>query len=84
MIRGFNNDERFLSDMEFLNYFDIPDEELKYKDVKDYVDSIYRKFNAPKGKIHSLQILPHEEKGIKRVCAIYKVEEGIETNKIHN
>jgi hypothetical protein len=70
--------------MEFLNYFDIPDEELEYRDVKDYVNSIYRKLNAPKGKIHSLQILPHEEKGIKRVCAIYKVEEDIELVKISN
>ena len=84
MIHVFNNDERFLSDMEFLNYFDIPDEELKYRDIKDYVNSIYRKFGAPKGKIYSLQILPHEEKGMKRVCAIYKIEEEIELTKTHN
>ena len=70
--------------MEFLNYFDIPEEELKHKDVKDYVYSIYKKLNAPKGKIHSLQLLPHEEKGMKRVCAIYKIEEEIELAKIHN
>ena len=70
--------------MEFLNYFDIPDEELKYRDIKDYVDSIYRKLNAPKGKIYSLQILPHEEKGIKRVCAIYKVDKEVKLTKIHS
>jgi len=70
--------------MEFLNYFDISDEELKYKNVKDYVDSIYKKLNAPKGKIRSIQLLPHEDKGMKRVCAIYKVEEEIKLTKIHN
>ena len=70
--------------MEFLNYFDIPYEELKHRDVKDYVYSIYRRFNAPKGKIHSLKLLPHEEEGISRVCAIYKVEEKIELIENYN
>ncbi|MHA2357178.1 MAG: hypothetical protein ACXABK_00215 [Candidatus Heimdallarchaeaceae archaeon] len=69
--------------MRFLNYFDIPEEELKSKDVKEYVYSIYKELNAPEGRIRSIQFLPHEDKKIRRVCAIYEtIYESIE--KIEN
>ena len=63
--------------MKYLNYFDVPDEELKKKDVSEYLHSIYKKIKVPKGKITSMQILPHEDKGIRRICAIYEVEEKV-------
>ena len=63
--------------MKYLNYFDVPDEELKSQDIKEYLHSIYKKIKVPKGEIKAIQILPHEDKGIKRICAIYEVEEKI-------
>ncbi|MHA1952600.1 MAG: hypothetical protein ACXAAM_05140 [Candidatus Heimdallarchaeaceae archaeon] len=63
--------------MKYLNYFDVPDEELKKKDVREYLQSIYKKIKVPKGEIKTIQILPHEDEGIKRICAIYEVDEKI-------
>ena len=63
--------------MKYLNYFDVPEEELETKDVREYLHSIYKKIRVPRGKITSLQILPHEEKGMRRICAIYEVDEKI-------
>lgn len=63
--------------MKYLNYFDVPDKELKDKDAKEYLNTIYKKINVPRGKITSLQILPHEDEGMKRICAIYEVDEKI-------
>jgi len=63
--------------MKYLNYFDVPDEELKSKDVREYLYSIYRRIKVPEGKIKAIQILPHEDKSMKRICAIYEVEEKI-------
>ncbi|MCK5159219.1 MAG: hypothetical protein KAR08_08680 [Candidatus Heimdallarchaeota archaeon] len=63
--------------MKYLNYFDVPDEELKSKDAKEYLNTIYKKIKAPRGKITSMQILPHEEKGMRRICAIYEVDEKV-------
>ena len=63
--------------MKYLNYFDVTDEELKSQDIKEYIYSIYKKIKVPKGEIKAIQILPHEDKGIKRICAIYEVKEKI-------
>jgi hypothetical protein len=63
--------------MKYLNYFDVPDEELKKKDAKEYINTIYKKIKVPRGKITSMQILPHEDEGMKRICAIYEVDEKI-------
>ena len=63
--------------MKYLNYFDVPDEELKTKDVREYLNTIYKKIKVPKGEITSVQILPHEEEGMRRICAIYEVDEKI-------
>ncbi|NPD89078.1 MAG: hypothetical protein HGN29_10165 [Asgard group archaeon] len=63
--------------MKYLNYFDVPDEELKSQDIKEYLHSIYKKIKVPKGKITSMQVLPHEEEGMRRICAIYEVDEKI-------
>ena len=60
--------------MQFSNYFDIPVEELEDKSMISYLEQLYRRINAPKGKIQAWYILPHEEKGIKRVCVYYKIE----------
>ncbi len=63
--------------MKYLNYFDVPDEELKTRDVREYLNTIYKKIKVPKGKITSMQILPHEEEGMRRICAIYEVDEKV-------
>ncbi|MCG3216347.1 MAG: hypothetical protein KAS63_06485 [Candidatus Heimdallarchaeota archaeon] len=60
--------------MQFSNYFDIPVEELENMSMISYLEQLYRRINAPKGKIQAWYILPHEEKGIKRVCVYYKTE----------
>lgn len=59
--------------MQFSNYFDIPIEELEDKSMLSYLEELYRRISAPKGKIQAWYILPHEEKGIKRVCVYYKI-----------
>jgi len=60
--------------MQFSNYFDIPIEELEGTSMINYLEQLYRRINAPKGRIQAWYILPHEEKGIKRVCVYYKVD----------
>ena len=59
--------------MQFSNYFDIPVEELENRTMLNYLEELYRNINVPKGKIQAWYILPHEDKGIKRVCVYYKI-----------
>ena len=59
--------------MQFSNYFDIPEEELENESIISYLQQLYKRLNAPKGKIQAWYLLPHEEKGIKRVCVYYKI-----------
>ena len=61
--------------MKFLNYFDIPKEELEDKEVMEYLQQIFKKINAPKGKIQAWFSLPHQDDDMRRVCVYYKIDE---------
>lgn len=61
--------------MEFRNYFDVPREEIDEKGVMNYLEGLYRKIGAPKGRIRAWYSLPHEDKGIKRICVYYSADE---------
>ncbi len=60
--------------MEFRNYFDVPREEIDEKDVMSYLERLYKKIGAPKGRIRAWYSLPHEDKGIKRICVFYSAD----------
>ena len=61
--------------MEFINYFDIPREELDDIGMMSYIERLYRRIGAPKGRIRAWYSLPHEDKGIKRICVFYIIDE---------
>ncbi len=61
--------------MEFINYFDIPREELDEMGMMNYLERLYRRIGAPKGKIRAWYSLPHEDKWIKRICVFYTTDE---------
>ena len=61
--------------MEFINYFDIPREELEEVGMMSYLERLYRRIGAPKGRIKAWYSLPHEDKGIKRICVFYTMDE---------
>jgi len=61
--------------MEFINYFDIPREELDEIGMMNYLERLYKKIGAPRGRIRAWYSLPHEDKGIKRICVFYTTDE---------
>jgi len=61
--------------MEFINYFDIPREELDDIGMMSFLERLYRGIGAPKGRIRAWYSLPHEDKGIKRICVFYTIDE---------
>lgn len=61
--------------MEFINYFDIPREELDEIGMMNYLERLYKRIGAPKGRIRAWYSLPHEDKGIKRICVFYTMDE---------
>ena len=60
--------------MEFINYFDIPREELDDIGMMSFLERLYRRIGAPKGRIRAWYSLPHEDKGIKRICVFYTMD----------
>ena len=60
--------------MEFINYFDIPREELDDIGLMSYLERLYKRIGAPKGRIRAWYSLPHEDKGIKRICVFYTID----------
>ena len=60
--------------MEFINYFDIPREELDDIGMMSFLERLYRRIGAPKGRIRAWYSLPHEDKGIKRICVFYTID----------
>lgn len=61
--------------MEFINYFDIPKDELEDQNIMSYLEKLYRSIDAPKGEIRAWYSLPHEDKNMKRFCVFYKIEQ---------
>ena len=63
--------------MKCANYFDIETEELNNIDIKEFLVTLYQKIEAPKGQVYSWRLLPHEEKGMNRIYAVYEIKTDI-------
>jgi len=61
--------------VKFFNYFDIPKEEIENRDVMTYLENIYKKLGAPKGRVLAWYTLPHENRNVKRLCVFYRIDE---------
>jgi hypothetical protein len=61
--------------MEFINYFDIPREDLEETSMMRFLERLYKRIGAPKGRIRAWYSLPHEDKGFKRICVFYTTDE---------
>ncbi|MHA1198455.1 MAG: hypothetical protein ACTSQF_03790 [Candidatus Heimdallarchaeaceae archaeon] len=61
--------------MEFINYFDIPKEELEDQSIMSYLEKLYRSIEAPIGRVRAWYALPHEDKDMKRICVFYSIDQ---------